>query len=91
MGVYEVHIYNRRGAEAVLQRACPLLVETSLDGVSWSTFFRLDAGQYFGSEAGEPAPLIARVSNPVRARYLRITVPSASTCLHLAEVEVYGF
>jgi hypothetical protein len=88
--VREVHIYNRRGSEVVLRRACPMLVETSLDGHSWTPFFRLGAEQYFGSESGDPVPLTAVAETPVRARYLRITADSPQTCLHLAEVEVYG-
>ncbi len=39
MAVREIHIYNRRGAESVMRRACPLLVETSLDGHSWAASF----------------------------------------------------
>lgn len=88
--IHEVHVYNRRGVDVLLWRASPLLIETSQDGRAWTPFFRLGAGQRFGSESGEPVPLIARADRPARARYVRITAASPQTCLHLAAVEVYG-
>ena len=87
--VREIHIYNRVGHASVRQRALPMLIHVSSDGETWADLCHLQQGDAFGTEAGEPVPLIVRGAG-VKTRYVRLVADSHNTCFHLAEVEVYG-
>jgi hypothetical protein len=89
--IREIHIYNRKSSDRSIQlRASPIVVETSIDGETWVAFHRTEPGFVFGDGDGQNIPLVCTVDQPRRGRYVRITVPSQFTWLHLAEVEVYG-
>jgi len=86
----EMHIYNRKGARALQERASPLLIETSLDKETWATFAQTFEGELFGVEPDEMVPLTLKATTKTVARFVRISISGKISCLHLAEVEVYG-
>jgi hypothetical protein len=84
-----IRIFNRNNAPLViLQRASPLVVEASHDGIQWQVMFRTRHGQVFGGYGGG-RPLVWSAPQPVEARFIKISIPRHEV-LHLAEVEIYG-
>lgn len=88
--INEIRVYNRTGMPALQARASPILIETSVDNEAWSEFFRSEPGFTFGGDERQNKPLVRSAPIVTRGRFVRITVPGDNTCLHLAEVEVYG-
>jgi hypothetical protein len=87
--VREIHVYNRVGPSNLRERALPLLIQVSRDGETWDELCSLPQDDVFGTDGGEPVPLVVQGIG-VTARYIRLVIDSRNTCFHLAEVEVYG-
>ena len=83
--VDEVRIYNRLDEAAC--RNARLSLMASNDGKSWTTLMTREQPTPFGGLDGRP--LIWRVDEPVRARYLRIQLPGQES-LQLDQVQVFG-
>ena len=89
--VREIRVYNRKGDRALQERASPISLSLSHDAHSWKTVFENGPGEFFGQVDGGLTPLIVAVEEIGPVRFLRITLTGGPTCLHLAQVEVYGF
>ena len=85
----EIHVYNRKGERLVQERAAPLAIDVSEDGLNWTRIAETAPGQFFGVGENAMVPLTIRMERPIHARHVRISL-LAQNCLHLAEVEVYG-
>jgi len=85
--IVEIHIYNRQGDPAVVARANELDVLASADGTAWRTLLSRDGAAPFGLD-GAPLIIEAQPDGPYRFVLLRLR---SASCLHLDEVEIFGF
>jgi hypothetical protein len=87
--ISRVVVFNRLDYAPGLHNADNLRFLTSDDGKSW-TVRHENKGKHFGGISGGK-PLEVRFTNEVRARFVRLQIPSAAPIFfHLDEVEVYG-
>ncbi len=78
-------LYNR--CDVGPERCRDLTATISDDGEHWQVVWNNDGVVFYG--ATDAAPRVADFSdNPVRGRYLRLTVPGEN-CFHLDEVQVF--
>ncbi len=87
--VVRVVVWNRLDYAPGLHNADNLQLLTSLDGKQW--IVQHENRKHFGGVSGAP-PLEVALSAPgIRARFLRLQIPSAAPVFfHLDEVEVFG-
>ena len=88
--IRKVHVYNRKGPFVHQERASPILIQTSIDGETWTDFFKTEPGFVFGVGDQQHLPLVCVPDVAALGQYVRITIPDRCTNLHLAEVEVYA-
>ena len=89
MPVGRVVVFNRLDYAPGLHNADHIRILTSENGQSWTPRYE-HPGIHFGGIAGAK-PLNVLFTNEVRARFVRLQVPSATPIFfHLDEVEVYG-
>ena len=82
-------IYNRLDYAPGLHNADIIQILTSDDGKAW-TLRHDNKGKHFGGVRGG-APLEAQFPPGLRARFVRLRLPSAKPIfMHLDEVEIYG-
>ncbi len=82
-----VVVYNRIEHPLLAQRAAPLSIQFSDDGVTWTTRFTSAADALI--EGVEGKPLVWRPDQAEFARFVRLQVQRRSY-LHLVEVQVFG-
>lgn len=91
-------IYNRQDYQPGIHNADPLKVLASQDGREWQQVYD-NGGRHFGGvSSGKPLTVSLKQKSagngparPLRARYVRIQVPSAGPLFfHLDEVEIFG-
>ena len=83
-------VYNRLDYAPGLHNADRLRILTSEDGKQW-TLRHDNQGSHFGGISGAPPLEVAFQKEPVRARFVRLQIPSDQPIFfHLDEVEVYG-
>jgi hypothetical protein len=88
--IRRVIVYNRLDYEPGLHNADHLRVLTSTDGKEWVARHEND-GKHFGGVSGAPPLEITFPADGVRARFVRLQIPSSQPVFfHLDEVEVYG-
>ena len=90
--IARVVIFNRLDYEPGLHNADNLRLLTSGDGQAWTLCHDNEAKAFGGVSAGTGPLVVALEPGQVRARLLRIQVPTETPIFfHLDEVEVYGF
>ena len=85
--IMEIHIYNRRDDEVFAARANEMDVLASDDGGHWVTLLSHAGPRPFGFDG---APLVVFGSPDTSFRFVMLRLRSAG-CLHMDEVEVYGY
>ncbi len=85
--IVEIHLYNRRDDPAVAARANELDVLVSGDGGNWITLLSHTGPEPFGFDG---TPLVVFCSPAAAFRFVMLRLRSAG-CLHLDEIEVYGY
>jgi hypothetical protein len=85
--VYEVRLFNSLKAPLTAQRAYDFEISVSLDGDKWTSIFRAEPRVPFGGVDGHP--FILKLEQPVRTRYVRISLLT-TTFFHLDQIEIYG-
>ncbi len=87
--VVRVVVWNRLDYAPGLHNADHLQLLTSLDGQQWT--LQHENHQHFGGISGTPPLEVALPATGIRARFLRLQIPSAvPVFFHLDEVEVFG-
>jgi hypothetical protein len=88
--IARIVVFNRLDYAPGLHNADNLIILVSDDGKNWRRVHD-QKGRYFGGISGAP-PLDVRFQpDEVRARYVRLQLPSAAPIFfHLDEVEIYG-
>jgi len=82
-------VYNRLDYEPGLHNADNLSILVSGDGKQWKQIHD-NQGRHFGGVSGAPPLEVTFKSDPPRARFVRIQIPSREPIwFHLDEVEVY--
>jgi hypothetical protein len=85
----EIVVYNRLDYQPGLHNADNLRIFISDNAAKWSLIHD-NKGVFFGG-VSDPGPLRVRPHPPVRARYVRLQIPSPTPIFfHLDEVEVYA-
>ena len=88
--IARIVVYNRLDYAPGLHNADNLVILTSGDGKKWTRRYD-NRGKHFGGVKGAKPLDIAMGSDPGRARFVRLQIPSATPVwLHLDEVEIYG-
>ncbi len=88
--IARIVVFNRLDYRPGLHNADGLLILTSDDGNGWTERHR--SQHHFGGISGTPPWDVRFEKGKVRARYVRLQIPSTSPIyFHLDEVEVYGF
>jgi mono/diheme cytochrome c family protein len=88
--IARVVVYNRLDYAPGLHNADHLLLLTSDDGREWNRRHE-NPGRHFGGVSGAPPLEIRFAPNEVRARFVRLQIPSEQPIyFHLDEVEIYG-
>ena len=88
--IARVVVYNRLDYAPGLHNADRLLLLTSDDGNTWTRRHE-NPGRHFGGVSGAPPLEIQFPPNEVRARFVRLQIPSEQPIyFHLDEVEIYG-
>lgn len=80
----EIMVYNR--CDACAERAARLVILLSLDAKSWRQVYQHDGTTFFGHIDDRPLTVML---GGKKARYVRLQLPQADTCLHLDEVEIF--
>ncbi len=83
--IHEVVVYNRVDTPALIERALPLEIRLSDDGIETRLSHLRETP--FGGKDGAPLRWIPEGRE--QARFVRLLVPK-EVCLHLDEVEIYG-
>jgi len=87
--IARIVVYNRLDYQPGLHNADNLHILAGDDAVSWRLVHD-NKGVFFGGVA-DPGPLRVAFDPPLRARYIRLQIPSPTPIFfHLDEVEVYG-
>jgi FkbM family methyltransferase len=82
--VRRIAIFNRE--DCASDRACPLIIETSMTGEEWR---EISTVRYVFGGARTGAPLDLHLIEPVQARYLRLRRTGEPQHFHLDQVEIY--
>jgi hypothetical protein len=84
--IRQIQIFNRIDAESFRKRTLLFALETSLDGLTWTTLYQTAAPMAFGGVDGEP--LIWTSEKGMLARYFRIRLLTRGL-LAIDAVEIY--
>lgn len=89
--VVEVHVFNRKGPRVVREKAFPLVVMTSNNGVEWIEYARSKLEDPESESDSANSPIIFKRPERTECRFVMVMAERQQTHLHLAGVEVYGF
>jgi hypothetical protein len=84
-----ISVFNRRGNAAVRARALPMRIDVSLDEIDFVRICTITDHKEFLSETSGHTPVQIVPDEPIKARYIRISVGRRS-CLNLSQIEIYG-
>jgi capsular polysaccharide biosynthesis protein len=85
--LFEVRVYNRCDNSTAQARLNGLIIQLSVDGVTWTTVAERTAPEMVGGYQGLPFRWLAPPG--VEARYVRLLLPGM-THLHVDQVEIFG-